>query len=1561
MRMHRAQAAQERRHGGAVIVVVLSLMTTLVFLGLFFFGWSSQEVANAELFAAPDAENLPEIDPLVHLERAAEQLIVGTRAGYETSALWGGMHSMLAHEIGRITPELKPTDTNVATGAGIITRYVDANNDGRPDFNNNGLLANDSDFVLVYPDPENGDVVRNLQNLVINYSPIAQPNRNQDAFNQSSGERIPYYRPDVDYTYPDINSLFLAHDEAFRDPTGTVTGEYRIQIPSFFRPQLFLNLRNGGSFEALYTDGDGNNHQRQTLRPHRKHSYANGDLRYLETDTLAQSGNKTRMLKAFPNPDNGLMGIFTNPSGSDGYSFLDVDLDQDGEKDAIWMDLGLPMLTLSGGQQFVPLASFKVIDADGLLNLNAHGNTQGAQHLARDVGSDDPVSVSNLGMSRSEINPVWALNGSIPSAEQDEALKHIQDRFGAAGISAANEPHKLGNMELFMLLTGWQPSTNSEATPGRHGDTAQVEKDLSAMSGAAQSDDDNDSQSTGGYGQPGTNSPGLLGRQTPGFVHPLAPTGLGLPGFSSATSSPSSTYYLTYLSGNGATRTLGSPLTDNPAAFPQYGDFQQLYGSRMLSALPGLSNRTITGNELVDEEDETILEPGSLEYGLNDLPFPASENAALQLHQVDLDAQPVYSRATTLAAANFLHATKKVDIRKRFTTDSWDRLEFDYAAPYSRSWELGASKPAGIDTDWMENGIAFPPYFNVAAANIQPFRREIRELFRTVTVQTDSANSPFGNNRVSPRHRLNINKILSNDNRSYSSADKAFVNGSPRYRDLVPHPASLTGGTMSYLQNPMHHSDQVEPVPFNLVQTDVCAQEWWARYDRQRLARDLYCLLWTVGFDQDPSSLPAAERERRAREMAQFAVNTVDAMDRDNVISDFAYDDNLTDGWNTDPATLKHVYGVEQQELAFSEVFFIRTLFNSTDAPITEVDESYERETDEETRKYHSFVELRNAAPWDVHIDNSTWRLRRVTQSDPPSTLFTATFKDINKPAIPAGGDYLIGCQDGSNKFTSGAENGQCRPSDFRVDISSPSDGTFELIIPNNTETSVPTENGARTAHCDLDLMYTPHSGRFKEGAYTEITSLLNQTNDVDPNSKILLVLERRLYTDVGLEDESDTNGSALNPWVEVDRIEGTIRDFNSTVGNLSNSSFSSQERREPFNPGKSGAPHDLEPVNYNGTPTTPTDGQHTMPFLTKGGTERRNSVSPAKFNLWQPHFDRDFSSVMELLSVPLFGYRESIGEVWNPDVNGGPIRNIALPADTTKLSGHRTAAVRFLNPQAAGDTEMPMPTWLPADGTHYPNRWYRLLEFLEVKSQDQLNSDALTAVQRRTPGKINLNTVRDERVFAGLIDDPYHLNPAGNTDVPTRDRIEGNDRLWYFEHRRLRDGFDPLLTANSMGNILIPGSLNARPFRSLSYLQQPIDGKPDALSIESTILRHRDLRTSPPVTYTDDVGHGLYDAQSSGALSNFRIDYHTKNRILAKIHNNSTTRSHVFFAWIGIDFFEAHVNTNNLVQIGGKSPDLPQYRMFCVIDMSRLEEAYDPARNTFDFQKFIIYRQLLQ
>ncbi len=36
-------------------------------------------------------------------------------------------------------------------------------------------------------------------------------------------------------------------------------------------------------------------------------------------------------------------------------------------------------------------------------------------------------------------------------------------------------------------------------------------------------------------------------------------------------------------------------------------------------------------------------------------------------------------------------------------------------------------------------------------------------------------------------------------------------------------------------------------------------------------------------------------------------------------------------------------------------------------------------------------------------------------------------------------------------------------------------------------------------------------------------------------------------------------------------------------------------------------------------------------------------------------------------------------------------------------------------------------------------------------------------------------------------------------------------------------------------------------------------------------------------------------------------VDYYTRNRLLGKIHNLTTNRSHLFACWIGVEFFEAH------------------------------------------------------
>ena len=57
-------------------------------------------------------------------------------------------------------------------------------------------------------------------------------------------------------------------------------------------------------------------------------------------------------------------------------------------------------------------------------------------------------------------------------------------------------------------------------------------------------------------------------------------------------------------------------------------------------------------------------------------------------------------------------------------------------------------------------------------------------------------------------------------------------------------------------------------------------------------------------------------------------------------------------------------------------------------------------------------------------------------------------------------------------------------------------------------------------------------------------------------------------------------------------------------------------------------------------------------------------------------------------------------------------------------------------------------------------------------------------------------------------------------------------------------------------------------------------------------------------------------------------VDYHTRHRLLSKIHNRTTNRSHVFMVWTTVGFFEAHriAGTSAAageVQIGAEAGDM--------------------------------------
>ena len=154
----------------------------------------------------------------------------------------------------------------------------------------------------------------------------------------------------VPYTYPDLNNLFLAAVKA----DGTVL------MPSYHRPWLF----NAG--RPFNDPGNPN--------------WTNQAGKY-----LLLRPRPADMGPGFPYPADAsgdVKNLIGGPSGND----------------SVWMDLGFPVLRTASGRKFKPLFAALVVDLDGRVNLNVHGNVRG-----RD-GQGRPVHASNQGWGAWEVN-----------------------------------------------------------------------------------------------------------------------------------------------------------------------------------------------------------------------------------------------------------------------------------------------------------------------------------------------------------------------------------------------------------------------------------------------------------------------------------------------------------------------------------------------------------------------------------------------------------------------------------------------------------------------------------------------------------------------------------------------------------------------------------------------------------------------------------------------------------------------------------------------------------------------------------------------------------------------------------------------------------------------------------------------------------------------------------------------------------------------------------------------------------------------------------------------------
>ncbi len=1718
-------AIVKEQRQGSTLVIVIALLGLLAFVGIVFFTFASQERAASEYFseAAKDVVDEP---PNV-FDHMLRQVIVGP--GDQPSERTSILRSSTKRN--SLVTNLVGNDIHPYTGEGVeVTNIsglpaVDQNRDGVDD-GNDWLEFVDSPVARVHVDYR------------------------ERGFEQPARPQPP--TPDVDYTYPDINNLFLAYkgwavrDNGTSPPPGTARYErVPVIIPSFFRPQYMKSgPTNGPGGNSVPTDTnwiskfDGVDrttalYPARSFRPHPQHiagRLQNGTpvFRYLtdgEASTLLGSASGFPFLpdneinSGNGTPARGEMGIWTG-SHPDVYE-LDVDNDGDLIKEGIWLDLNYPVQETSTGQLYVILHSVTIYDLDSLIDLNAHGNLaalprtgtfrNGAGITIRGGQlSNQFVSRSNLGLGPNEISPLWALRRGVPSLGHT-SLAQFTAHYGRTPATDLEQ----ANMEWLWMLTGRGKfgAGLENIFAGRWGETdrtynavrsggSYLVQDLPrpGRSGNAQQSTSSGIRFGGDYTSAGRdgfddNQDRLEGeadssqRKLRPFGHPTDYAGTGR----------NHTGRFNGYNGNVFTTVTGSPLapllhhdtaSTGPERWLRYDGYsvnramddtiaRYAFGqNNVYDVGTGSSDDLVLDpfyDALFDDPLETIFDVDFADRKFDQI-FAPQDLLALHLTPTDKASSPddISERLTELAPFGFEN-TLTNDVRERFTTLSSSLRRFmlkhdlgrDLASTSDdgpRAWEFSADTDgADRNGDGFGDGdglLEFPPQFGtnpttgLPYSSTDPFRPQVRRL---LTVEAGENRELIGQLPLSINHILDVERNAQTPDEQSQPVQflKYMKRAGLRFRPLTEHPDASEGTTVLQLGSVPAYNPAT-PITFPPQTPED--REFWARRDRQKLARDIYVLLYTIGgarpdtgkiknytgvnapsldiSSTDPTALYTHEQ---LRQMAQFAVNLVDAMDTDDVITKFEYDKNFGDGWNldddpftddgfaasTDPlVTAKGLYphdsdlrgvvfGVEAQQLAFSEVLGIRSPMIAGGHDATPYD-------DAALDRDFMFVELQNLLPTQRSLattesstaDKAIWRLARYDRNTGIGSAIAAPEAPDRAVAFLDNADNII---DGGGRFTiSATSDTGMASSAFFIDTGDSTtgmfDGTYELIAPNATGVTLPTglnttgstDPGYADPLTDLDLIHRNHttgSPRFAavngdflsslveyqgNNAFNLPTDLLDSnaagdfSNPASENEGFDLVLHRRLNPNLPSLNETD------NPWIEVDRIRFAVRPFNLAAMETAGAIFdpvmvtghltelSSTERREPLDDGS----------RQQATASAPAYRYNTI----KGGLAVANddmlginaANTSAPFQLWQAHFDRDFASPGELLSLPVVGpnlLTQRLGRVaYSPfhQAFSDPANPTGTQPDLALLS---SAAALLLRPN--------FPDNIPADAFEAArdNRWYRLFQFVEVPSRVHRMLGNYVALDK-VPGKLNLNTIRHWEVYAGLVDNPVLLdrepNPVVNPNHPfTVDRSLDStgsavNRDRWFEFLKNRDGasvasYDPRPGFQTSRNFFLPGMPGARPFRSHGYrtLGTNEDGS------QQTILRTLEADVTNALPEVNRNWLEIGDASQHQTPTTINTVH--QHQLLSKIMNNTTTVSNTFIVYSTAAYFEAIEDPPNsgFIRVGARidlepntgSPTNPgwQQRAVFVIDRSEAFDAYDAGSGDFDWKRLVKARATIE
>lgn len=546
----------------------------------------------------------------------------------------------------------------------------------------------------------------------------------------------------------------------------------------------------------------------------------------------------------------------------------DVDNDMDGQRDSVWLDFGAPVMVGAKGKLVKPLAAIMILDMDSRLNVNAHGTRE----------------LAGLNGEPNEVN--FAQNVESDDTPRGQA-------FGVADIDL----RQLLQGDIERLFRGEDNDLNGDGNddefiPGRYG-----------------------YGNIGGYPDLVDDEPGAKDRFD-------LSAQLKMQGYPST--------FPIMRSNFGTIPDLRSRYAMGLNDFGQsITDFPRNEIDRLTEDNPYELNISATGHRGTSGILKLSTTPPILPR-TPDNPFsPAELERTLRMY--DLDAATLPDRLYRLA-----NVQSNPERRALLTTDSYDVPDVSFQVP---AWAhtpfatvMGRAPVNTNYTDFIEfrlrQGQGMPLLLTAAQQNT--LRQQLAML-------------------VAPEMlagmRLDLNRPIGNgfDDNGNGVVDEPGEEETPNWHfddaRLSPNEAGnaaieefrARGGAI-HDNYDRDGSGIIEDTPANPERTlnkptDLLGRINLHNYRRQLQARYLYVLAQAVVDDFDRTT---TEGKVKSRQLAQWAINTVDFRDPDNIMTAFEYDENPFDGWNVDGdvstttgdtnATQRDiVWGMEKQELLMTE------------------------------------------------------------------------------------------------------------------------------------------------------------------------------------------------------------------------------------------------------------------------------------------------------------------------------------------------------------------------------------------------------------------------------------------------------------------------------------------------------------------------------------------------------------------------------------------------------------------------------------------------------------------